>query len=153
MAVLIEVPATLVLITPLIAAPVEVSKAWNAPNTRRSTRMCGLPVPDVDEVAVLTPVEPEAACGKYFISKAALPPLASTCSLMPDGGFQVVDAAPTPCEVMSIVLLNAVVTLGVACEVLKAVFCPFSTSMAGSAPENAIMPPAAPVWPLENVQV
>ena len=48
--------------------------------------------------------------------------------------------------------VDAVVTLGVACEVPEAVFCPFSTSMAGSAPEKAIMPPAAPVLPAENVQ-
>ena len=41
----------------------------------------------------------------------------------------------------------------VACEVPEAVFCPFSTSMAGSAPENAMMPPAAPVLLGENVQL
>ena len=70
---------------------------------------------------------------------------------MPAGGVQVL-ALPMPCEVMIIVLMRAVVTLGVALEVPEAVFCPFSTSIVGSAPENAWMPPAAPVWPAENVQ-
>src|SRR5882762_3217213 len=48
------VPASLVLITPRVApAPVEVSNALKLPSTRRSARMCEMPVPALDEVAVL----------------------------------------------------------------------------------------------------
>src|SRR5437660_839790 len=47
---------------------------------------------------------------------------------------------------------KVVFTLGVACDVPDAVVWPCSASMAGSAPKNAWMPPAAPVWPAENVQ-
>ncbi len=71
---------------------------------------------------------------------------------MPGGGVQVL-VAPMPYEVTTIVFAKAGATLGVACEVTEPVsLCPSSFSITGSAPEKAMMPPAAPVWPAENVQ-
>src|SRR5205809_992012 len=81
-----------------------------------------------------------------------LPAVASTVSLMPPGGVQVL-ALPMPCDVMIMVLASAVVTLAVAEEVPEAVFTPLSVSSTGSAPENAMIPPAAPVLLGENVQL
>ena len=71
---------------------------------------------------------------------------------MPVGGVQVL-ALPMPCEVMIIVFASAVVTPFVADAVPEAVFTPLSVSSTGSAPEKAMMPPAAPVLPAENVQL
>src|SRR2546422_6446198 len=56
-------PATLVLIKPPVApAAVEVSNALKFPSTRRSARMCALPGPVVDEVAVFVPLRPAPDC-------------------------------------------------------------------------------------------
>ena len=63
MATLTVVPATFVLMKPLVApAAVEVSNALKAPSTRRSARMCALPVPTTVAVAVFVPLAPAADC-------------------------------------------------------------------------------------------